>query len=153
MSYVKLYTLSTSHVHVRTGDYVMFTRFPVHSGNSLVHLSGDYSKMVEVPEEKLACKVYRLCETGKPDKLVAIDPELADTIEFLALTKVKEQLADGKLRVNELTDKLSVAELLLTKEKANSLYHESKYNKLRNYIDTMPGWKFVWIKLSNWFNK
>jgi hypothetical protein len=106
--------------------------------------------MVEVPEEKVACKVYRLCETRKPDKLVAIDPELADTIEFLALTKVKEQLADEKLRVNELTDKLSTAEHSLTK---NSLEHESKYNKLRNYIDTMPVWRFVWIKLSNWFNK
>lgn len=156
MQRVELYTLSNTHVLSNVGDYVMFTRFPSRTENRLIPLSGtDYTEfeLVEVPAEKVACKVYRICETGKPDKLVAIDPDLADTIKFLALAKVKAQLADEKFRVDELTAKLSVAEQFLTKEKANSTYHESKYNKLWHYVDTMPVWKFVWIKLVNWWNK
>ena len=156
MQRVELYTLSTTQLPSNVGDYVMFTRFPAHPRNRLIPLSGtDYNEfeMVEVPAERVACKVYRLCETGKPDRLVAIDPDLVDTIKFFALDKVKAQLADEKFRVDELTAKLSISEHFLDKEKANSSTYELMYNKLLYHTEAIPVWKFVWNRLVNWYTK
>ena len=157
MNYVELYTITRSQVPATVGEYIELTRFPPRPDTRIIPISGtDYTdnRVAQITNTAaVSCKVYRLCETGKPERLVAIDPDLVDTIQFVALTKVKAQLEDEKFRVDELTAKLSVSEHLLDKEKANSTTYELRYNKLLSDTETIPVWKFVWNRLVNWYTK
>lgn len=156
MNYVELYTLTRSQVPATVGEYIELTRFPPRPDTRIIPISGtDYTdnRVAQTTNTVVSCKVYRLYETGKPERLVAIDPDLVDTIQFVALTKVKAQLEDEKFRVDELTAKLSVSEHLLDKEKANRSTYELRYNKLLSDTETIPVWKFVWNRLVNWYNK
>lgn len=156
MNYVELYTLTRSQVPATVGEYIELTRFPPRPDTRIIPISGtDYTdnRVAQITNTAVSCKVYRLCETGKPERLVAIDPDLVDTIQFVALTKVKAQLEDEKFRVDELTAKLSVSEHLLDKEKANSATYELRYSKLLYDTETIPVWKFVWNRLVNWYTK
>lgn len=156
MNYVELYTLTRSQVPANVGEYIELTRFPPRPDTRIIPISGtDYidDRVAQITNTVVSCKVYRLCETGKPERLVAIDPDLVDTIQFVALTKVKAQLEDEKFRVDELTAKLSVSEHLLDKEKANRSTYELRYNNLLSDTETIPVWKFVWNRLVNWYTK
>lgn len=151
MSYVELYTITRSQVLASVGDYVELIRFPSRPNTKIVPISGtEYTdnRMAEIPETSVACKVYRLCETGKPDRLVAIDPELVDTIQFVALDKVRVQLADEKFRVEDLTNKLASSEYMLKRayQKSDDLAAECH----RLEYET-PIWKILRSRFLNWY--
>lgn len=151
MGYVELYTITRSQVPANVGDYVKLTRFPARPNTRIVPISGlPYSDttMAEIPETTVACKVYRLRETGKPDRLVAIDPDIVDNINFVALDKVKAQLADEKFRVEDLTSKLASSEYMLKRayQKSDDLVtdcHRLEYET--------PIWKILLSRFLNWY--
>lgn len=144
MKYVDLYTLTRSQVPATIGEYIELTRFPPRPDTRIIPISGtDYTddRVTQITNTVVSCKVYRLFETGKPERLVAIDPDLVDTIKFVALDKVKAQLADEKFRVDELTAKLSISDHQLTKA-------EIMCSELKTYLDYTPIWKLVWDRLT-----
>lgn len=151
MSYVELYTLTRNQLPANVGDYVKLIRFPSIPSTKIVPISGtDYTdnRMAEITETSVACKVYRLGETGKPDRLVAIDPDIVDNIKFVALDKVKAQLAAEKLRVEDIAKKLAYSEYMLKQahQKSDDLVTECH----RLEYET-PIWKILCSRFLNWY--
>lgn len=152
MNSVELYTLNKSQASANIGDYIELVRQPSRYNTSIVPISGigptTDIRLLEIPSEHVACKVYRLCEPGKPERLVAIEPDLVDTIQFVALEKVREQLEDENFRVENLIQKLAVAEHALNRERQKLEDLVAEYRKLEYEA---PIWKIIYNRFLNWY--
>lgn len=155
MRLVSLYTLNRTEVETAlVGGYVKLTAYQVDNEKLIpVTDSTSYDEFLSISKHNNNCKVYYFQDVGGKEKLVAVDPDLVGTIKFIAVDRVRAELANEKFRVDELTAKLSVTEHLLDKEKANSATYESRYNKLLYDTETIPIWKFVWNRLANLYTK
>lgn len=134
MKHVKVYTINTTeYLPGILGNHFEFSVY----NENLTPVSGtnDHDLFVSCRSvTKTQYQIYRIGESGKEDRLVAIDPGLVDTIKFVAIDKVRKQLEDEKFRVEQLTKKLSLV--------------ESELIRKLELIDNTPIWKLAW---NRWF--
>lgn len=150
-----IYTLNYEDVTPAVvGGYVDIVNYrSPHAMLTAVSSPNDILEFATVPMGLQRLKLYHIGEYGKEDRLVAIDPELVDTIKFVVAENLRSELVSEQFNVRALMDKNMVLEYQLRrcteeKEEAKRMLAENQA-----YFDTLPIWKFIKNRvLDLWMN-